>query len=69
LSPFLPETGPHGGTKSRNASHTIGLSHQFSDLVIIRPEIGFYHSYDVPAFDLGKNKNLLMSGFDFTIRF
>ena len=38
-------------------------------VMMIRPEIGFYHSYDVPAFDLGKKKNLLMYGFDLTIRF
>jgi hypothetical protein len=63
------EQGERSGFPSNYSSHTIGLSHQFSDLVMIRPEIGFYHSYDVPAFDLGKNKNLLMYGFDFTIRF
>ena len=63
------EQGERTGFPSNYSSHTIGLSHQFSDLVMIRPEIGFYHSYDVPAFDLGKNKNLLMYGFDFTIRF
>jgi hypothetical protein len=63
------EQGERSGFPSNYSSHTIGLSHQFSDLVMIRPEIGFYHSYDVPAFDLGKNKNLLMYGFDFTVRF
>jgi hypothetical protein len=63
------EQGERSGFPSNYSSHTIGFSHQFSDLVMIRPEIGFYHSYDVPAFDLGKNKNLLMYGFDFTIRF
>ena len=63
------EQGERSGFPSNYSSHTIGLSHQFSDLVMIRPEIGFYHSYDTPAFDLGKNRNLLMYGFDFTIRF
>ena len=60
--------GERSGYPSNDSSHTIGLSHQFSDPVMIRPEIGFYHSYDVPAFDLGKSKNLLMYGFDFTAR-
>jgi hypothetical protein len=63
------EQGERSGFPSNYSSHTIGISHQFNDLMMIRPEIGFYHSYDVPAFDLGKNKNLLMYGFDFTIRF
>jgi hypothetical protein len=63
------EQGERTGFPSNYSSHTVGISHQFNDLMMIRPEIGFYHSYDVPAFDLGKNKNLLMYGFDFTIRF
>jgi hypothetical protein len=63
------EQGERSGFPSNYSSHTIGLSHQFNDQIMIRPEIGFYHSYDVPAFDLGKNKNLLMYGFDFTVRF
>jgi hypothetical protein len=63
------EQGERSGFPSNYSSHTIGLSHQFNDQIMIRPEIGYYHSYDVPAFDLGKNKNLLMYGFDLTIRF
>ncbi len=46
-----------------------GSAIRFNDLLMIRPEIGYYHSYDVPAFNLGKSNNLLMGGFDFTIRF
>jgi hypothetical protein len=49
--------------------HTIGISHQFNDHVMIRPELGYYHSCNVAAFDLGKNNNLLMGGFDLTVRF
>jgi hypothetical protein len=63
------ERGERSGFASNYSSHTIGISHQFNDLTLIRPEIGFYHSYDVPAFNLGTTKNLLMYGFDFTIRF
>ncbi len=61
--------GERSGFATNYSSHTIGISHQFNDLMMIRPEIGFYHSYNVPAFDLGKSNNLLMGGFDFTIRF
>ena len=46
-----------------------GLSHQFNDVMMIRPEIGFYHSYDVPAFDLGRLRSMLIYGFDLTFRF
>jgi hypothetical protein len=61
--------GERSGFATTYSSHTIGISHQFNDLMMIRPEIGFYHSYDVPAFNLGTTKNLFMYGFDFTIRF
>ena len=61
--------GERSGFATNYSSHTIGISHQFNDHVMIRPELGYYHSYNVPAFDLGKNSNLLMGGFDLTIRF
>ncbi len=61
--------GERSGFATNYSSHTIGISHQFNDHVMIRPELGYYHSYNVPAFDLGKNNNLLMGGFDLTVRF
>jgi hypothetical protein len=61
--------GERSGFATNYSSHTLGISHQFNDLLMIRPEIGFYHSYDVPAFNLGRNSNLLMGGFDLTLRF
>ena len=61
--------GERTGFATNYSSHTIGISHQFNDHVMIRPELGYYHSYNVPAFDLGKNSNLLMGGFDLTVRF
>ncbi len=63
------QRGERSGFATNYSSHTIGISHQFNDLVMIRPEIGFYHSYNVPAFDLGTKSNLLMYGFDLTVRF
>jgi hypothetical protein len=63
------QEGQRSGFATNYSSHTIGISHQFNDLMMIRPEIGYYHSYNVPAFNLGRNNNLLMGGFDFTIRF
>jgi Putative beta-barrel porin-2, OmpL-like. bbp2 len=63
------QRGERTGFATNYTSDTIGISHQFNDLVMIRPEIGFYRSWNVPAFDLGTKKNLLMYGFDFTVRF
>ncbi len=63
------QRGERSGYATPYTSNTIGISHQFNDLMMIRPEIGYYHSWNVPAFDLGRSKNLLMYGFDFTIRF
>jgi len=67
-----------GGTSGANfrsgfptnySSHAVALSHQFNDVLMIRPEIGFYHSYNVPAFDLGKKNSIIIYGFDLTLRF
>jgi hypothetical protein len=63
------EEGERSGFPSNYSSHTVGLSHEFNDVMMIRPEIGFYHSYDVPAFDLGRLRSVLIYGFDLTIRF
>ena len=66
---YNDQRGERTGFATNYTSNTFGISHQFNDLVMIRPEIGFYHSWNVPAFDLGKKSNLLMYGFDFTVRF
>jgi hypothetical protein len=63
------QRGERSGFATNYSSHTIGISHQFNDLMMIRPEIGYYRSYNVPAFNLGKANYLIMYGFDFTIRF
>jgi hypothetical protein len=63
------ERGERSGFASNYSSHTIGLSHQFNALLMVRPEIGYFRSYDVAAFDLGRQKNMILYGFDVTIRF
>ncbi len=63
------ERGERSGFPTNYSSHALALSHQFNDVLMIRPEIGFYHSYDVPAFDLGKKNSILIYGFDLTLRF
>jgi hypothetical protein len=63
------ERGERSGFPTNYSSHAIALSHQFNDVLMIRPEIGFYHSYDVPAFDLGKKNSIIIYGFDLTFRY
>jgi len=66
---YRDERGMRTGVAGTYTSHTIGLSHQFNDVMMLRPEVGFYRNWDNPAFDNGTKKNLLMAGFDFTVRF
>ena len=61
--------GERTGFRDLYSSHTIGWSHNFNALMQIRPEIGFYHAYTNNAFDLGTTRNMVMVGFDFTMRF
>jgi hypothetical protein len=61
--------GERSGFPSTYTSNAIGLTHNFTDVWQIRPEIGFYRSWTVPAFDLGTRKNQVMAGFDVTYRF
>jgi len=63
------ERGMRSGFASNYTSDTIGLSHQITDSLMIRPEIGYFHSYDAKAFDLGKRNYQWQAGVDFTIRY
>jgi hypothetical protein len=63
------ERGMRSGFPGTYTSHTIGLSHQFNSVLMIRPEIGYYRNWTNPAFDLGTKHNLLLYGFDLTWRF
>ncbi|HEX4592309.1 MAG TPA: outer membrane beta-barrel protein, partial [Gemmataceae bacterium] len=63
------EEGERSGFATNYSSHTIGLSHNFNEVLQVRPEIGWYHSYDVPAFNLGTRRNMVLYGFDMTLRF
>jgi len=61
--------GMRTGFTTNYSSHTIGWTHQLSDSIAIRPEIGYYHAYDDKAFDLGRASHLLMGGLDVVLRF
>jgi hypothetical protein len=63
------EEGERSGFPSTYTSNAIGLTHNFTPWFQVRPEIGFYRSWTVPAFDLGTRNNMLMAGVDVTLRF
>jgi hypothetical protein len=63
------EEGERSGFASVYTSNAIGLTHNFNSVLQVRPEIGYYRSWNVPAFDLGTRKNQVMYGFDVTMRF
>lgn len=63
------ERGMRSGFPGVYTSHAIGLCHNFTPLLQIRPEIGYYRNWTNPAFDLGTRKDMVMFGVDMTLRF
>ena len=66
---YRDERGMRTGFAGNYTSHTIGLSHQFNDVMMLRPEIGYYRNWDNFAFDNGTKHGVWIYGFDFTYRF
>jgi hypothetical protein len=63
------ERGMRAGYPGTYSSHAIGLTHNFNEVLQIRPEVGLYRNWTEPAFDLGTKQNLWMCGFDMTYHF
>jgi hypothetical protein len=63
------ERGMRTGFPGHYTSHTVGWSHQFNDVLMIRPEMGYYKNHSNGAFDLGAKTEMFMIGFDTTLRF
>jgi hypothetical protein len=61
--------GMRSGFDGNYTSHTLGLSHQFNDVFMVRPEIGYYRNWENKAFDLGTKQGIWIYGFDVTLRF
>lgn len=66
---YKDETGFRLGTAGVYTSHTIGVSHYFNDVFMVRPEIGYYRNWTNPAFDNGTKNGIWIYGFDVTLRF
>jgi hypothetical protein len=63
------DRGMRAGFPGTYTSNSIGLSHQFNDVLMVRPEIGYYRNWNNPAFDLGTKHDVWLYGFDVTLRF
>jgi hypothetical protein len=61
--------GERSGFAGTYTSHAIGWTHNFSEILQIRPEIGYYRNWNHRAFDLGKKKGMVLAGADMTVRF
>jgi hypothetical protein len=66
---YKDESGYRQGTRGTYTSHTIGWSHYFNDVFVLRPEIGYYRNWENPAFDNGTKKGIWLYGFDVSFRF
>lgn len=63
------ERGMRSGFPGSYSSHTLGWTHHFNDILMIRPEIGYYRNYDRAAFDLGTERDMVMVGLDTILRY
>jgi hypothetical protein len=63
------EDGERSGFPGTYTSNAIGLTHNFTPELQVRPEIGYYRNWTNPAFDLGTKHGILIAGFDVTLRF
>ncbi len=63
------EDGERYGFPGTYTSHSIGLTHNFSSLWQVRPEIGYFRNWSQDAFDLGTRDDMWMFGIDLTMRF
>src|SRR5262245_45754899 len=63
------QNGTRYGFAGNYSSHALGFTHNFSSTFQVRPDIGYYRNWDRPAFDNGTKQNLLLYGFDGTVRF
>lgn len=63
------ENGTRYGFPGNYSGHALGFCHNFSPVFQVRPEIGYYRSYNSTAFDNGARSDLWLYGFDMTLRF
>jgi hypothetical protein len=52
--------GQRTGFKTKYSEHLLGWGHWIGTTILMRPELRFEHSYDVPAYDYGTKKTQFM---------
>jgi hypothetical protein len=63
------EHGTRFGFPGNYTSNSIGMTHNFSPVFQVRPEIGYYRNWNTPAFDNGGRRDIWLYGLDMTLRF
>jgi hypothetical protein len=63
------ENGTRYGYAGNYTSNSIGWTHNFTQSLQVRPEVGYYRNWNTPTFDNGQRKDMFMVGLDMTIRF
>jgi hypothetical protein len=63
------ENGERATFPGTYTSHAIGWSHNFTPILQIRPELGYYRNWNRRAFDNGLKKGMVLFGADMTLRF
>jgi putative OmpL-like beta-barrel porin-2 len=63
------EEGERTGFPGTYTSNAVGFTYNFTRALQIRPEVGYYRNWNMPAFDLGTKHGEFMAGLDMTLRF
>ncbi len=61
--------GERTGFPGLYTSNAVGLTHNFTPWLQVRPEIDFFRNWHEPAFDNGRRQNQFMLATDVTLRF
>ncbi|HEV3042015.1 MAG TPA: outer membrane beta-barrel protein [Candidatus Angelobacter sp.] len=61
--------GQRTGFQTKYSEHTLMWGHWLGNTVLLRPELRFEHSYDVPAYDTGIKKNQFIFAVDMVYKF
>ena len=66
---FKDSRGQRTGYKTLYTEHMIGWTHWIGDVITIRPELRFDHSYDVKAYDGGRKSSQYVLATDMIVHF
>lgn len=61
--------GSRTGFETKYSEHSIGITWWPNNLLTVRPELRFDHSYDVEAFDNGTRRNQFVASMDFIVHY